>query len=114
MPTLPISLRLLREVASRSDHNSYLHVAAVIRGGVLLSLECNQGSHHAECRALEKLWPSERKGTTVYSLRFTMGHKRLALAKPCPECEKYMRRYGIKKVIYSSSGGDLISFRLRG
>jgi deoxycytidylate deaminase len=113
MPTLPISIRLLREIASQSDHNSYLHVAVVTRGGVLLAVECNQGSHHAECRTLEKLWPSERKGTTVYSLRFTMGHKRLALAKPCSECEAYMRRYGVKKVVYSTTGGELVSFRLR-
>jgi len=114
MPTPPISLRLLREIASRSDHNSYLHVAVVTRGGVLMAAECNQGSHHAECRALEQLWPSERRGTTVYSLRFTLGHKRLALAKPCPECDAYMRKYGVKKVVYSTTSGELIQFRMRG
>lgn len=113
MPKLPVSLRLLRSVASESDHKNYKHVAVVTRGGVVMSIESNMGHHHAECRALEKLWPSERNGVTVYSLRFTYGHKKLTMAKPCAQCEEYMVRYGIKKVVYSTSDGKLVQSRVR-
>lgn len=104
---LPVSLNILRKIAAGSNHHSYFHVAVVMRGGVILAMECNQVGHHAEVRALEQLWPSDRLGVKVFSLRFTSKRQILTSAKPCSECEAYMRRYGVKKVVYSNEDGTL-------
>lgn len=104
---LPVSFNILRKIAAESNHSSFCHVAVVMRGGVILAMECNQASHHAEVRALEQLWPSERSGVKVLSLRFTSSKQTLTSAKPCSECEAYMRRYGVKKVVYSNRDGTI-------
>lgn len=98
--------------AAKSTHSSYFHAAQVKRGGAVLSSGHNNKIVHAEVHALKKLWPSERIGTTVISIRMTRGGN-LGLAKPCDSCELYMRRAGVKKVIYSTREGTLAVLKLR-
>ena len=110
---LPVSFNILRKIAaeSRADCPDFHHVAVVMRGGVILAMECNRVGHHAEIRALEQLWPSDRQGVKVLSLRFTSSRQVLTSAKPCSECESYMRRYGVKKVVYSNEDGTLTTVK---
>lgn len=52
---------------------------------------------HAEARLIQKL----DVGATVWVAR-SLKNGHLALAKPCPDCERALRRRGVKKVIYST------------
>lgn len=102
--------RLLR-LAAKAQHSRSFHAVLVKRGGAVLAAGYNHGHIHAEVMALNQLWPSKRAGTVVWSVRVTRGG-RLAMAKPCPRCETYLRANGVKKVVYSSSEGVLETMRL--
>jgi deoxycytidylate deaminase len=100
-----------RRVADFPKQRSYRHVAIVTRGGCVLSVGVNSGVHHAEMVALWELFPANRKGVTVMSLRIRKDGS-LAMAKPCPACTRNMREYGVKKVVYSISDGTLVKERI--
>lgn len=82
---------------------------AVVRGSIL-AVETNRRcdkkkwTWHAEemlLRKLVKIRAKERLGKiSVYVLRFN--HMGLALAKPCPACEKKLRKYGVEDVYYTT------------
>lgn len=94
----------------RSTHTAHKHAVVVYRGGAIVAMGYNHGEIHAEVAALNKLWPSERKGTKVVSIRMSKGGN-LRLAKPCPDCEAYMRENGVKLVVYSDNEGNMIRER---
>lgn len=105
------AFRMALKSASSSDHRVYFHGVAVIRGGSVVSFSSNFRRTHAEVRALSKLWPNKRKGTKVWSIRLTPGGK-LACAKPCNNCEKYLREQGVKSCFYTTSTGSIEEMRL--
>lgn len=100
------------DIASKSDHPDYRHAAIVVRGGAQISIGYNHGWRHAEVVALGPLWPSKRVGSRVWSLRFTKTG-RLAMAKPCPSCEEFMRRAGVRVVYFSNRDGEIEVMKLR-
>ena len=102
---------LRRKVADFPKQRSYRHVAIVTRGGCVLAVGVNAYTTHAEVVALDQLAFSNRKGVTIISLRIRKDGS-LAMAKPCPSCTRYMREYGVKKVMYSCSNGTIIKERL--
>lgn len=93
-----------RLATKRSTHKCHRHAALVIRGGAIVATGFNHGETHAEVAALKKLWPSERRGTRVLSVRVRRSGS-LGLARPCADCEQFMRENGVKAVEYSTSGG---------
>jgi pyrimidine deaminase RibD-like protein len=99
-------LRLARRVASRSNHR-FQHSALVFRGGALVAFGYNHDGRHAEVSALSKLWPSNRKGTTLFSLRF-LRNGRLGLALPCPKCQVFLKQSGVSRVYFSTSDGRIL------
>ena len=103
---------IAKSLALRSDHPDYRHAAIVIRGGAQISIGYNHGWRHAEIVALGSIWPNKRIGARVWSLRFTKTG-RLAMAKPCPRCEEFMRRAGIRAVHYSNACGGIEILKLR-
>lgn len=100
-----------RRVASFPKERSYRHVALVLRGGCVLAVGTN-AARHAEVAALSKLFPSERVGTTVISLRIRKDGS-LAMARPCNGCMLFLRQSGVKKVEWSDSNGNMIKVRLK-
>lgn len=98
-------------LSEKARHKCHRHAALVYRGGNLVAQGVNHDEVHAEVQALKKLWPDHRRGTTVLSVRMTRGGK-LGMAKPCPECEEYMREAGVKKVVYSDDNGQMQTMRL--
>lgn len=58
---------------------------------------------HAEARLVRKLG---RGASVVFVARYSPGNKAWALAKPCPDCERALRRAHVKKVVYTV-GPDL-------
>jgi pyrimidine deaminase RibD-like protein len=97
----------LFEISRKSPHN-FKHVAIVERAGKILAIGYNHDGIHAEESALKKLWPSERIGTRVVSLRFTKTGK---LAASLAVVSKLLLESGVKKVTYSTPEGDLKAYR---
>jgi hypothetical protein len=89
----------------------YKHVALVIKGGAIVAVGLNH-TRHAEVAALLSIYPSERRGVKVISLRVRTDGS-FAMSKPCPGCEKFMRIYGVKKVTWSDSNGVFHTERYR-
>jgi tRNA(Arg) A34 adenosine deaminase TadA len=105
-------IRSAIKAARKSTHASFLHGAILMKGSNIKGWGSNRGPMHAEVSALSGVWPSERKGCTLISVRITKGHGVLANAKPCADCEKVLREAGIKKVIYSTSERTLAEMKL--
>lgn len=103
--------RVAHKLVHKARHQAHRHAAVVYRGGCVVSTGVNHDTIHAEVQALKKLWPDHRRGTTVVSIRMTRGGK-LGLAKPCAECEAYMREAGVKTVLYSNAQGKMERMRL--
>lgn len=99
-------------LAAKSKHACHKHAAIVVRGGAIVSFAVNHHEMHAEVAALKKLWPSERRGTKVYSLRLRRSGT-LGLAKPCTECEEFMSKNGVKQVFYTNKDGTWSKMKLR-
>lgn len=104
-------LHLAAEQTQYSDHKYAHHGVVVTRGGAVVATGYNRGWDHAEVRALEKMWPSERRGCKIWSVRLTPGG-RYAAAKPCAKCEAYLRANGIKVVWYTTDEGNVEKMRL--
>ena len=95
-------VRVAKKLAAKSDHEHFRHGALVIKAGNVIARGYNKGVKHAEVAALEKVDPDKRKGCTVISVRITKLGK-LAMAKPCAKCEKFMREYGVAVVEWSDA-----------
>ncbi len=105
-------IHLLMKNVVKGQHKQHRHVAVVTRGGAILSVAANGAKEHAEVRALKKLTPDARQGTKVWSMRLSKGG-RLGMALPCPNCEKFMRENGVKKVYYTDELGLISKVRYR-
>jgi len=95
--------KLLRRMAENSNHR-YRHGALVVKGGSVLGWGFNHHGKHAEMSALAALWPSKRRGVTLWVGRITKAGS-WALSRPCEGCQRALRDDGIGKVMYSTSGG---------
>jgi cytidine deaminase len=110
-PNCTLITKAARKIAKKSNHKFAHHAVFVMRGGALMAVGNNKDRRHAEVAALNKLWPSKRKGTTVISVRYTRSNY-MASAKPCSDCEDYMREHGVKTVYYSDDNGEMQMMRL--
>lgn len=99
------------KLCQKSHHHQHHHGAIVVAGGAIKAVGYNHGQIHAEIHALKKLWPSERKNVKLYSLRFSKGGK-WAMAKPCANCEKFLREAGVKVVYYTTESGNMEKMKL--
>lgn len=102
---------MMRLARTKSGHKAHKHAAIVVRGGAIVAVGVNHDLIHAEVNALAKLWPSEREGTKVFSIRLRRSGT-LGMAKPCPECEAYMREAGVKAVVFTNSNGEWETLKL--
>lgn len=106
------AIRIARKEAAKAGHEWAHHAVIVFRGGNPVATGHNHGHLHAEFNALNSLWPKERRGTTVLSIRVTKSGK-LSMARPCPKCYQFMLDNGVKNVVYSDSNGELVKERVR-
>lgn len=90
---------------------TFRHAALVLRGGNIVSIGSNRSDTHAEVAALRNLWPSERRGCVVVSLRFTATGQ-LANAKPCPACQAFLIENGVTKAHYTTAERGWETMRL--
>lgn len=61
---------------------------------------------HAEISALNNTTARYRKDSTVYVCRINGSNSHLRLAKPCINCQKIMKKLGVRYVWYSTEEGD--------
>ena len=106
-----IHLPLLVRLSRRSGHSQHHHVAVLTRGGSVISIGINHGHGHAEAQALNRIWPNQRPGLTLWSYRLTRSGK-LAMARPCPDCQKLLLESGVTKICYSDGQGQIQKMRL--
>jgi deoxycytidylate deaminase len=67
-----------------------------------------EGSIHAEeaaiLQAIKEHGISELRNSTLHVVRIAKSGQ-LAMAKPCAHCEELLRRFQVKKVLYSTTHG---------
>lgn len=100
-----------RQITKIPSDRNYRHIAFVIKGGCIKGVGLNL-TRHAEVAALLSLYPSDRYGVKVVSIRVRKDGS-FAMAKPCKDCEAFMRRHGVKKVVWSDSNGVFHTERYR-
>lgn len=103
--------KLIAKTAAKAGHSFAHHVAVVMKGGSIKAIGFNHGTVHAEVTALSKLWPDQRAGCTVWSIRVRKDGS-YAMALPCEECTKFLVDNGVRKVYYSNSEGELVRIKL--
>jgi deoxycytidylate deaminase len=95
--------------------------AAVYQGNRLISVGWNVlkthpdsgtwGNYqHAEFACLAGQYKYDLVGSLIYVVRLTRGGN-LGISKPCPECRKWIKACGIKRVIYIGSDGQPVEER---
>lgn len=105
---MPKDLQMLHRAAAvaskRRDQRSFLVGAVGLRADGAL-VHAHNGADtdvsatiHAEVRLSKKL----DVGATVWVARAARLNGQLALAKPCPNCERVLRRNGVRRVVYST------------
>lgn len=95
---------LLKKVALTSDHREFKHATLVIKGGAVVSIGANIESRHSEFVALNRLWPSKRKGCSIINIRIRKDGS-FGQSRPCSDCIKLLKANGIRKFSYSTAGG---------
>lgn len=99
------------KLCAKSGHHQHHHAAIVVSGGAIVAMGYNHGDTHAEVHALSKLWPNKRKNVKVYSMRFRKNGT-WAMAKPCKNCENFLRDNGVKTVYYTDEAGLMVKMKL--
>ena len=101
----PVKTIVLKHaIKARNQHHR--HVVVVMRGGAIVAISHNHDTIHAEVSALSILWPDQRPGCRVWSFRVKKNGG-YGMAKPCPNCETFLRKNGIKTVYYSNTDGGI-------
>lgn len=115
----PRYLQLAIKIAEANDYyQRYRHGAVIVRGGSVQSVgfsklhtaphlvDCESQnlrsriSTHAEAEALKRC--SVTKGATMYVARVGRNDK-VALSKPCKNCQRLLADAGIKKIVWTVS-----------
>lgn len=104
------------------DNVLSLHGCVIVRGGSILSEGINTpirnsyvmrfGPHpncsvHAETAALLKGRNRgvDLRGSVAYIVRLRKKDSTIAMSRPCPFCQETLRKFGIRRVKYSTLGG---------
>ncbi len=114
-------LKAVREAATESDFK-YKLAAVIFKGSKIISVGYNSVkkthplikllSHrddklylHAEIHAI--LRAKECEGADLLVVRIRNDSEEFSMSKPCKMCERFIRRSGIRNVIYSDGEGNL-------
>lgn len=106
----------LKEIRTTSHHHQHNLSAIILRKGRILSAAANNlktdpksphrfSSIHAEYNACKKIKNKELlNGATILIYRENADGN-TALSRPCESCLKYLQKFKIKYIIYSTSSG---------
>lgn len=108
-------LREAMKHAGASEHRWALHAAVIYRGRTILATGQNFSLIHAEADAManfKRRHPfADLRRLKLLSIRLNRSGE-LRMAKPCSHCQKLLRNFGIKLVVYSTSQGTLERMKL--
>jgi cytidine deaminase len=86
---------LLACVAERSD------------GAIVSSVNHEAPDRHLEAHAEARVLKKVDRGAVLYISRVLRGDRRnWAMARPCPNCQRLIKKYGVKKVYYTIANGE--------
>lgn len=105
------SLNTIKKHAAKASHLFAFHVVFLTRGGSIMAIGYNHDRRHAEITAMQHMWKDQRPGLVCWSFRVTHGGA-LAMAKPCPACQKALMESGIYRVRYTTDEGKVVNLRL--
>lgn len=105
MEGVPVSDKVVRNLAEKSDHRWAHHVAIITRGRVIVAVGYNKGTIHAEEMAIRKMLFLRERGSRLYSVRIRRDGRNGA-SKPCLACERVIRDAGIRYVFFSDYDGN--------
>lgn len=119
------------EMAQRHPHRKNvvsLHAAIIVRGGAIISTGINKPKRnsfvdlhayhpgctiHAEVDAILKARKrTDLTGAKIYVARVKKGCGSSGTSKPCPMCQEVIKKYGIKKVYYTSDNDYYETMRM--
>lgn len=90
---------MVLEPVLRGQSNRLVTVNLIGNPNVLLTL-------HAEMVAIRSVRNKELlRGSTIFVGRYSKFHGEM-LSCPCESCEYYLKKYGIKRAVYSTNSGD--------
>lgn len=106
-------LALAKKISKKSDHGQHKMGCVIVRGGQVLGEGFNllkthpKSPHsfkqiHAEFMAAMNA-SYDIEGATVYIFR-QQRNGTWSIAKPCPSCWNFLKKCGIKRVVYSFEG----------
>jgi deoxycytidylate deaminase len=97
-------LRLAHELTKYSLAKQQRMAAVVVKGGSVLSTGVNYRFHHAEARAIRP--HKDFTGATIYVARHNQ-----RCSRPCNDCQRKIIRAGIKRAVYISQAGTVVTER---
>lgn len=89
----------------------FRHATLVFKGGALVSFGYNHSYRHSEENALNKLWPSKRRGCVIYNVRIRVDGS-LGISRPCKKCLVYLAKNGVSKVYYTTNDGRIVGEKI--
>ncbi len=94
-----LGLRLARKNLDVYVHS---HSAILVKGGRVIGTGLNRYENgiHAEVSAIMKNRNSNLRGADLYVSRALRANP-CGMSKPCEECQKVIKEYGINKVYYT-------------
>lgn len=94
-----LCLRIARRNLDKYPHS---HGAILVKGGRVIGQGNNryENGMHAEVSAIMKSRQTDLRGADLYVSR-ALRAKSCGISKPCPDCERVIREYGIKTVYYT-------------
>lgn len=108
---LSIALKVAENSECRVKHG-----AVFVKNGNVLAIGVNKSrnhpnilgpfiqhnaSRHAEIVAGMRMPPDKLRGSTLYSAR-VLRDGTAGLARPCPNCQDRLDRWGVKKIVFTS------------
>lgn len=104
----PIFLYKAAKIAEKHTYKRY-PMAAIARradGAIVSAINHNtvgkNPAQHAEARVLRKC----DIGAVLYVARISKQTKKWLMAKPCPDCQRLIKRYKVKEVYYTISENE--------
>lgn len=117
-------ITVAKKMIPYSNHPKYRMVAILIKGGKIVSMGTNSvgppaffirysenRGRHAEVRCLFGLDKKYTKGATLYVVGVTAFGNTI-LSKPCKGCEDFIKKMGLRKVIYHTVEDEVTGERL--
>jgi deoxycytidylate deaminase len=115
---IPRIFRLAKNVSKFSTHRRCKLGAVIVINGTPIAVGTNKSKTnpnapftglHAEISAIRNTGKTELRGSIIFVYRET---KRgiIAMAKPCADCQRKLKEFGIKRVFYTTDYKDGFPF----